>query len=124
MAYRVPPRVNVFSAFTSAVAGTDTAHVLIAAPGVGFALRISFASVSLKENFAANIVRFRPIIVATHLPWTVNLGNGTKASDQIVFPEPGFLVTVNTALSWDSTPSAAVAVSFTVVIGYYVDGLT
>lgn len=122
---RYPRRWSrAFGSFnTNAVVDTLTAHTVIAAPGVGFALRIVGINFTLVQNeLAANVFRFLVDDNAGLFIWQTVLATPNHGDEAYNFLPPGYQLPTNTPLIVSSLCTAVVR-PFNVIAYYYLDRL-
>lgn len=119
MGYPQPPRSVFFSANTNGVANTDTTHTLVASPGAGFGLRVSFIGMSYAPNNTGNVELRNS--VAGEFQHCMQCGP-TGPSSQLLIPGPGFALGAATALRTVSR-SNVITQAFRVAVYYYIDTL-
>ena len=120
--YSQPP-AYVSGAFnTDPVAGTATNTVAIAAPGVGFVIRIVGGqiiqrnSATLGDRFLISLVDAAPVTTF----WRCTLATLYENWANVLIPEPGITLMENSGLTINSVCSAATK-SVGYVIYYFVD---
>lgn len=115
-----PPLVTRIALATNPVVNTLNTNTVIAAPGVGFSLRIVGYHIYLTQNSAAGaIMRGRLFGPAGQNVGDALVQTGGNPSYGVI-PEPGIALATNGALSIDTFCTAAAQLYLTVVY-YYVD---
>jgi hypothetical protein len=119
--YLQPP--NVATVSIAAVVGTAVA-IIVAAPGVGFALRLVGCQLGLNRAAGGNVdLEIRDGATRIVMNYGVSQGAGGDLTIAPPIPEPGLQLTPNTAMNFAVISSAATGTGF-VVVYYYTDGVT
>jgi hypothetical protein len=121
MGYQTPPSVATILPATVAVA-TDT--TVIAAPGAGTALRLVGGMLYVNRAVTGIVdAALTNGAAGAVIAALAGLSVAGKPGDQIVLPEPGYQLSLNTALVLNHIASAAVG-SIRLVVYYYIDTVT